>query len=177
MLSMQKLDPKAKWNFFFIFLGRSLTPLGFLVGFWFFDAINPNLQSVEPMTTIITITPLLILAILLFCWLWSGLSYTNYNYELKDEGVRIERGVIWKKYVTIPYDRIQNVDILRGLVARILGLSDLQIQTAGGLTSANYGAYSEGRLPGLSPHIAENLRDEVLKVSRKSRHHTDQGGI
>ena len=82
--------------------------------------------------------------------------------------------MIWKKYVTIPYERIQNVDIHRGLIARLLGLSDLNIQTAGASTmvyrgrgGGGFGA--EGRLPGISCEIAEQLRDELVKRSRQFR--------
>lgn len=81
--------------------------------------------------------------------------------------------MIWKKYVTIPYERIQNVDIYRGIFARILGLSDLQIQTAG--MSATVGSYgisgagAEGRLPGVSQEEAEKLRDELVKRAHGSK--------
>lgn len=169
---MQQLSPKALWYFFFIFLGRALIvflyPVFVLVGF---IAGTDDLGSFGSLVMVVIAW---ILVGLLFARFWAGLSYSNFKYELKDEGLRIERGVIWKKYVTIPYDRIQNVDILRGLIARILGISDLQIQTAGGITNANYGSFSEGRLPGLLPEVAEQLRDEVLKVSKQSRR-TAQG--
>lgn len=103
-------------------------------------------------------------------FIWSQLSYHFYKYELREDGFRIEHGVIWKKYVTIPYERIQNVDIYRGLLARLLGLSDLNIQTAGMSTPVgSYGGASEGRLPGLSPEVAEELRDELIKKARGSK--------
>jgi len=68
---------------------------------------------------------------LIIFWIWAKLAYHFYRYELREDGFRKELGVIWKKYITIPYDRIQNVDIYRGVIAPILGLSDLNIQTAG----------------------------------------------
>jgi uncharacterized protein len=99
------------------------------------------------------------------------LSYEYYRYELREDGFRKEYGIIWKKYVTIPYTRIQNVDIYRGLLSRILGLSDLHIQTAGTASVAGpYGqSYSEGRLPGLSEEVAEQLRDELIRRAASNR--------
>ncbi len=105
------------------------------------------------------------LGVMLFSYLWAKLSYYFYRYELREDGFRKEYGVIWKKYVTIPYDRIQNVDIYRGLIARLLGLSDLNIQTAG----AGMPQFGEGRLPGLSREVAEQMRDELIKRARSSR--------
>ena len=60
----------------------------------------------------------------------SKLRYKYYKYELAHDGFHCENGIIWKKYISIPYERIQNVDINRGILARLLGLSDLDIQTA-----------------------------------------------
>jgi len=110
------------------------------------------------------------LIFLLLNYLWAELSYSFYKYQLKDEVFYKEYGVIWKNYVTIPYDRIQNVDINRGIVARILGLSVLNIQTAG--AGVDMGA--EGSLIGISKEIAEQLRDELINKARQSRK-TNQG--
>lgn len=64
-----------------------------------------------------------------------------------------------EKYVTIPYDRIQNVDIYRGVVDRLLGLN---IHTAGWGISGWRTFDVEGYLPGLSKEVAEELRDELI---------------
>ncbi|MEM7822869.1 MAG: PH domain-containing protein [Candidatus Aenigmatarchaeota archaeon] len=69
--------------------------------------------------------------ILLFSVIWINLSYNNYKFELRDEGIFIEKGVITKKYQTVPYSRIQNVDMYRGIFARIFGYTELMIETAG----------------------------------------------
>lgn len=110
---------------------------------------------------------------LIIGFIYAKLTYHFYRYELTEDGFRKELGIIWKKYVTIPYDRIQNVDIYRGVVARILGLSDLHVQTAG--ASAQYsrhgalGLAAEGRLPGLSREVAEQLRDELIHRAKSSK--------
>ena len=109
---------------------------------------------------------IIIPAFLVLCFVWAKLSYHFYRYELTESGFRKELGVIYKKYVTIPYDRIQNVDIYRGIAARILGLSDLNIQTAGTSMQTMRG---EGRLPGLSREVAEQLRDELIQRARQSK--------
>jgi len=84
---------------------------------------------------------------------------------MTEDALRIEKGIIWKKYVSIPYERIQNVDILRGVFARLLGLSDLQVQTAGASGYSRYG-FAEGRLPGLGISEAEEIRDELIKRAK-----------
>jgi uncharacterized membrane protein YdbT with pleckstrin-like domain len=76
-----------------------------------------------------------------------------------------------KVYKSIPYERVQNVDIKRGILARILGFSVLDVQTAG--YSGGYGngrMLPEGRIPALSVVDAEKYREFVLgKISGKGK--------
>ncbi len=108
--------------------------------------------------------------IIVLCVIWAKLTYKYYRYELTPDGFRKESGVIYKSYVTIPYERIQNVDIYRGILARLLGLSDLQIQTAGSSAVMSRGGMrgvnSEGRLPAVSFQVAEELRNELIKRAK-----------
>lgn len=168
-INMKHLDPKAVWLFF---IGSIIgwTIIVFFMSFWIAGFSMTALQiaktDINPGSVIMTAGAFLIFFYILL-YFWARLSYQNYKYELKTEGFYKEYGVIWKKYVTIPYGRIQNVDIYRGLVARILGLSDLHIQTAGMSFTGKRGARSEGRLPGLSIEDANKIRDELIKRSQR----------
>lgn len=168
---MKQLDPKAVWLFFLSFIARWLF-LSLFLSFWgllSFARTEDGGFYFYQLNWLWLIIPLLIL----FCFLWAKLTYKFYRYEFTELGFRKESGVIYKKYVTIPYDRIQNVDIYRGIIARILGLSDLNIQTAGSsAVMGQYGAYgvgAEGRLPALSKDVAEQLRDELMRRAHNSR--------
>lgn len=160
---MKQLDPKSVWLFF---LGSTFSLIFTIFIFLFIFAnfiflLNPDFK----MNFVIFLS--IILLLVAFQYLIAWLSYKNYKYEMRADGFRKEHGVIWKKYVTIPYERIQNVDILRGPFARLLGLSDLQIQTAGmSGTVGSYGGGSEGRLPGLNLQVAEQLRDQLITHAR-----------
>ena len=172
---MKQLDPKAVWFFFFSFVLRSFIPIIFL-SIWgsaflggFDDLNNGGEFSFGFLNWLWVIIP----AFLVLCFVWAKLTYHFYRYELLDNGFRKESGVIYKKYVTVPYDRIQNVDINRGILARILGLSDLNIQTAGAsATVSRYGVMgggAEGRLPAVSMAVGEQLRDELIQRARQSK--------
>ncbi len=169
---MKQLDPKFIWMYFIsssIGLIVILTFVAFFI-FPFTATPTPTMDSSlaeKVLNTVFAFWLTLITVGLVINFLWAKLTYKYYKYELREDGFRKEHGVIWKKYVTIPYERIQNVDIYRGLLARIFGLSDLHIQTAGmSTTRGSYGGGAEGRLPGLSPEIAEQLRDELVKRAR-----------
>ena len=100
----------------------------------------------------------LFLFVVVVSYVWAKLYYESFKFELAAKGLKIEGGVIWKKYVTIPYGRIQNVDIYRGPLARILGLSDIHVQTAG-ISGA---MITEGRISGLSPKDAEEMGEKLV---------------
>jgi membrane protein YdbS with pleckstrin-like domain len=98
--------------------------------------------------------------------IFARMSYNRWFYDFTGEGLRIERGIIWKRYSNIPYERIQNVDIHRGIIARMLGFSSLMIQTAGYSARAR----AEGNLPALDVVKAEDLRKFVMnKITHRRR--------
>jgi uncharacterized protein len=169
---MKQLDPLSAWIFFiqytfviFSLLSVLIAGLGLLLivtsknyvtssfsDFWSFLLVYISIETVAFYIGVIT-------GIIL-----AHFAYKYYRYELREDGFRKEHGVIFKKYTTIPYERIQNVDIYRGILARILGLSDLHIQTVGmGSGRGSFGGKSEGQLPGVTKEEAEKLRNELIR--------------
>lgn len=167
---MKNLDPKARLLFFIQHIIGWLVFSGF-GSFWLFGLMTGlNEASTVSASTIVWLSLGLFVAIVLLAWLTSWLTYINYHYELGENGFQKESGVIYKKYVTIPYSRIQNVDIYRGIFARIFNLSDIRIQTAG--SSLNT-ITSEGMLPAIHKDEAIKIRDELMK--RVNRPASPQG--
>ncbi len=160
---MERLNSKAIWLFFF----QSLKSFAVLVGVAFIFSSELLIVSIfmsdfwTPVGLVLLVMAIP-LAIILPSYIRARLSYRFWRYDLADQAFKIERGVIRKRYISIPYDRIQNVDIYRGLLARMLGLSDLQIQTAGYSGAVR----TEGRLPGLDPRVAESLRETLVSKTK-----------
>jgi len=172
---MKQLDPRAVWAFFLGFVANSLMVLGALqialrvsLGKPLFGR-DPFDGTHLEFINWLSLTAFLLAFVLSF--IWAKISYRLYFYELTETGFCKEYGVIVKRQTTIPYDRIQNVDIDRGVVDRIIGLSSLKVQTAGKITIEGITS-DEGRLPGLSKEVAEELRDELLRRSHQSRGQT-----
>lgn len=173
---MEKLHPKAVYLFWIKSLIRWPILLIFL-GIIFGWAI-PNIikvkqvisgEEAEVITPVSFLSLPWIIALIIFwlvgTYIWARLQYYFFGYEFASDDFKIEKGVILKKYVSIPYERIQNVDIHRGVIARFLGLSDLRIQTAG--YSGQVG--TEGHLPGLSARGAEDMRKELIRKAKGSQ--------
>ncbi|MCU1550743.1 MAG: hypothetical protein JWR36_1303 [Glaciihabitans sp.] len=83
------------------------------------------------------------------------------GYQLRDDDLLFRRGLLFQRFVSVPYGRMQLVDINRGPVSRILGLSDLRFVTA---------AASSGiAIPGLPHADAEELRDRLVELAETRR--------
>src|SRR6185312_6806642 len=73
------------------------------------------------------------------------------GYMLRDDDLLFRRGIMFQRFVAVPYGRMQLVDINRGPLARAVGLSELKLVTAA--------AASNVTIPGLPEADAEQLRD------------------
>ena len=111
---------------------------------------------------------LVFLAVTALFFLAAYLEFRNFDYFFEQDNVVIKKGVIRKTTVTIPYSKVQNINIKRGLLLRILGLSEVQIETAGA-TAATGKIKPEGLIPAVGEEDAKkifeflNKKIEVLK--------------
>jgi len=83
------------------------------------------------------------------------------GYQLRDDDVLFRRGILYQRFVAVPYGRMQLVDINRGPLARALGLSELKFVTAAAATGVV--------IPGLAEADAEELRDRLVALAESRR--------
>lgn len=118
----------------------------------------------------IVLIPIFLIIILALGELYAKLAYENYAYELNDKGVLIKSGVVFKRNVFIPYEKIQNFEIFQGIIARKLGIYQIFIETAGYSVAANSSINSaEGQILGVSQQEAEEIREKILAMQNKNK--------
>lgn len=160
---MEKLHKGTKWLF---------RIEGWIVGGVIAFLLSGFLFTLSGFSAILIV--LFIFLIIVFGEIVASLVYNAWGYEFTQRELKIQKGVIIKTYKSIPYERIQNVDIKRGILARIFGYSTLDIQTAGYSGYGRYGrGLSEGHIPGVSISHAEKIREYIM--SRISGRRTNQG--
>jgi membrane protein YdbS with pleckstrin-like domain len=170
-MAKKQLHPGSRWLFRIKGFFGSLFTVFFLS--FFFSVLLAGLKNGEPNFS--WISPILafgVLLLIIIAEIYARLAYKFWFYEFADSQLRIERGIIWKRYSNIPYERIQNVDITRGIIARLNGFSTVNIQTAGySMPAGNRGGIgSEGYIPAVPMAEAEHIREFVIKkISRKGR--------
>ena len=89
--------------------------------------------------------------------------YRVWGFDVEDDGLYLERGVITRVVTSVPFVRVQHVDTQRGPVERMVGLASVVVYTAG-----SRGA--DVTIPGLRPERAEQLREQLRELAIESEH-------
>ncbi len=98
---------------------------------------------------------LLLLALpVLFAYKWPAARHKRLRYLVDEGGLRIRRGVFWRKVIWIPISRVQHTDVSQGPMQRKFGLATLTVHTAGT-------AGASISLAGLEHGIATRLNDHL----------------
>lgn len=83
------------------------------------------------------------------------------GYQLREDDLVFRRGILWQRMVSVPYGRLQLVDITHGPLDRMLGIAQLKLVTAAASTGVT--------IPGLPQSDAEQLRDTLIEVAETRR--------
>ena len=92
----------------------------------------------------------------------STLQWYYYYFYVQNEQFIIEKGVLSKDRIQIPFERIQTVNITQNVIQQVLGVVGLTIDTAGS-------AAKEMEIAALPRPYAQALRDYLLERKQKAR--------
>jgi putative membrane protein len=93
-----------------------------------------------------------VLVLLAFMAAGIFLYWRRFEFRVGASEIRVDSGILNRTHRSIPFDRIQDVDIVQGPVARVLGLARVQFETGAS------GGKEEGVLPAIRLERAEELR-------------------
>jgi putative membrane protein len=96
-----------------------------------------------------------ILAFVLISLLAAWLQWLRFRFLVGDDEVVIESGVFARQHRTIPFDRIQDVSIEQGLIARALGIAKVEFETGAG------GKENDASLDAIALDAAQALRSTI----------------
>ena len=126
------------------------------VGFPTLAAIGLLAANTFPASLVIVAVMTLIAMNLVFTLFWPAFEYNAFRYAVRDHDLLVQSGVIFRRWSSIPHERIQHVDTRQGPLERIFGLSRLLVFTAAGMSA-------DGSIPGLATADAERLRDQLSR--------------
>ncbi len=83
------------------------------------------------------------------------LGFPKKGYLLREHDVSYRTGLLFYKLTTIPFNRIQHVEVSQNMIEKAIGLSSVKIFTAGG-------SISDLSIPGLLPEKAHQIESFLL---------------
>ncbi|HEX2374138.1 MAG TPA: PH domain-containing protein [Actinomycetota bacterium] len=92
---------------------------------------------------------------------WSSIEWLRRTYVLEGGALRLEEGVLSRQLRAVPFDRIQQVDLIRKPLHRLLGVATLRVETAGG------GSAAEVDLDVVTLAEAQALRSSLLRAKAR----------
>lgn len=88
-------------------------------------------------------------------WWATRLAWRNWGFAVGARALHLDHGVFTRRSSTIPFHRVQHIDLEAGPVERRLGLTTLVLRTAS--------ATSDSTVPGIDTAAAEDLRRRILE--------------
>jgi membrane protein YdbS with pleckstrin-like domain len=116
--------------------------------------------------TVALLFPLLVVAG--FTAFWIQKYYSSVTYTLTKDEIVVEKGVWWKRKSFVPYNRITNINVVQGPIARQFGLGTVRVQTAGFSGGGSAGArVAEAVILGVKNF--EEIRNIIMDFVKRVR--------
>ena len=87
------------------------------------------------------------------------IMWRRWRYEIRDEEVDLQRGLVVVRRTLVPMVRVQHVDTRRGPLQRRMGLSTVVFYTAAG----------SNEIPQLDSATAAEVADRISELAGRSR--------
>lgn len=126
------------------------------IGWWL------SVAGLWPAAIDASLLPVVTFVVILVCAVpYSLARYRVWQFEIRDDALHLERGVITRVETAVPFVRIQHVDTQRGPVERLFGLSSVVVYTAG-----SRGA--DVTIPGLRSERASAIHNQLRELAIES---------
>jgi membrane protein YdbS with pleckstrin-like domain len=158
---MERLDSRVRFIWLFrVFVGSVVAGVVAAVATGFVDrvALSPVLVGGGVFAAILALGAV-----------HAVLRYRAWRFEVREDTLYIERGVLVNVRTVVPYVRVQHVDARRGPIERALGLSSVVVYTAG-----SRGA--DVSIPGLVAARADDVQETLRRLAIESEPETGDAG-
>lgn len=141
-----------------------------LLGLSFASKPPPLMRAI--IRTLVAVTGALFLASIPVTYFLQRLNYEMRWYIVTDRSLRIRSGVVWLQEMTMTFANIQGIRVKANPIEQLLGLANVEVESAGGGDSHGTGAASSGHIAKFAGvENADVIRDlivERLRVYRDS---------
>ena len=134
----------------------------FLIAIFALKTFIPD-QFIDFANWVIMAGILIIIIFIGFAILAARLEYGHYAIIIDKDDFKVRRGVISEEEIGIPYRRIKEVVIKRGLSEEIWGVSKIVITILGEEEGQSFSKESVTTLPFIDKKIASEIQDQIIE--------------
>jgi putative membrane protein len=127
-----------------------------VVGYQASDNISSATRLLAGRGWLLVLAGLAVVALIGF--VYAAIAWRMTRFAVTDDAVHLRSGIVFRQQRQARLDRLQAVDVVRPLLAQLVGLSELRLEVAGGAGSAVSLAF-------LREQEAEELRAELLALA------------
>jgi len=139
------------WRLSSFFWGFTLYSIpGFL---YFIFTVEENFSMLFPIIS----APLTVIIHVLIFYVFPKIRWKRWRYNVGENGIDMQRGIIIIKRTVVPINRVQHVDTKQGPIYRKYGLSSISLSTAA----------TTHEIPALDDETANSLRTLISDLVRK----------
>ena len=125
------------------------------IGVWSLAGIGPLIL----LLVVGTLNLVIAAFIIVFSLVGSTVRWWRFRWQVTDDALVIEQGLLQRQRRVIPLERIQSVEAVRQLRHRLFGVTGLRVEAVGG-------SETQGQLDALRPSEAAQLRADLLRRRR-----------
>jgi uncharacterized membrane protein YdbT with pleckstrin-like domain len=120
----------------------------------------------------------IILIVTVFFVLFIGwLEYLRYQITIDQESIKINRGIIRETQTGVPFRRIREAVIERGIIDQIIGTSSLTFTVSDEEGDDDHSQEAKKILPALDKNVAITIQDLVLEKAQVEEMNIRQGMV
>lgn len=156
-----RVDPALGTYWRLILYVNALILCGIGIATWVVLIRSGNLELTSFVTPV-SASLFFVLLIIVIAWLSLLIRrrVASIGYRLQDRELEVSSGILFQKLVTVPFARLQLVEVTAGPLERLLGIAGVQLHTASASTNA--------KISGLTPERALTLRDSLNKSGEQA---------
>jgi len=139
-----------------------------LLTFYLFTDVNPKVIAGFSVAWLLSLVITLI---------WIPAAYRAVEYYIEDDSVKMKGGIFWRKHVTVPNQKITNIDITQGPFQRFLKLGTIHVQTAG--AGGQQGQKAELKISGVrdTAKIKDAISENIASITPAFLKEKERGSL
>jgi len=128
-----------------------------LIGGWFAFAIWKDWTLIPVWIT----GGIVLLSFIVFTWIYPNYEYRSFSFEVFEEEIEIQSGIIFRSNILIPMVRVQHVEVGSGPIMRKYKLASITVVTAA----------TKHEIKGIHQEEAEALKLRIGELAKVDEQH------